>query len=201
MNSILIIEDDPVIAEDISLILEKKGYRISGIGHDSTKAIDLLANREFDLALLDIDLGSGQTGIDVAKIIKEKYFKPFIFLTSFSDDVTIKAAQEKAPFGYLVKPFQEATLLSSIAIALHNHQLLLSHEKSKKKEIDFSGHSEKLTEREEKICVHLCRGLTYQEISEAEFVSINTTRFHIKNLYLKFSVNSRSELVAKLLNA
>jgi len=112
----------------------------------------------------------------------------------------LDAAQKERPYGYLVKPFQEETLLSTISLALTNHEQLLSQLQPEKKEINFIGHSSPLTETEEKICLHLCRGLSYNEISEAEYVSINTTRYHIKNLYSKFKVNSRSELVAKLLS-
>jgi len=197
--SILIVEDDPVIADDISLILEKKGYSIAGIGYDATKAIDLLANRDFDLAILDISVGTGKTGIDVAKIIKDKYHKPFIFLTSYSDENTLSAAKEEMPFGYLVKPFQEATLLSTVSLALTNFQTLLKMEKSAEKQVDLNKFDVNLTETEQKICLLLCKGFSYKEVSEKAFISINTTRYHVKNLYSKFGVSSRSELVALII--
>lgn len=190
--SILIVEDDPVIAHDISVVLKKEGYRVSGVSHNYDKALDMLVNREFDLAILDVNLGPGKSGIDVAEVIKSKYFKPFIFLTSYSDKDTLTAAQEQCPYGYLVKPFQEATLLSTISIALSNHKQL-------KKEIDFNQLGVDLTKQEQKVCEHLCKGKTYQEIADTEFVSINTIRFHTKNVYMKFDVSGRAELVGKLI--
>jgi len=192
MTKILIIEDDPIIAHDISVVLKKKGILTSGVAHDYNMALDLFVNREFDLALLDVNLGAGKSGIDVAEVLRSKYSKPFVFLTSYTDKTTLKAAQEKGPYGYLVKPFQEATLFTTISLAINTH-------KSMSNEIDFSFEGKELTKQEKKICEHLCRGKTYQEIAEIEFVSINTVRFHVKNIYIKFEVNGRAELVGKLL--
>lgn len=188
----LIVEDDPIIAHDLSVVLKKEQIRISGVAHSYNNALDLLVNRSFDLALLDINLGSGKSGIDIAEVIKNKHFKPFVFLTSYSDETTLQSAQEKGPFGYLVKPFQEASLLTTISLALHAH-------KSAKKDINFQELGVILTKQEQKICEQLCKGKTYQQIAENEFVSINTVRFHVKNLYLKFEVKGRAELVGKLI--
>lgn len=192
MTKILIIEDDPIIAQDISDVLEKEGHVVSGIGHDYNMAVDLFLNREFELAILDVNLGIGKNGIDLAELLKTKYAKPFIFLTSYSDKQTLNEAQECGPYGYLVKPFQEATLLTTVSLALNAH-------KNASNEIDFSRLTKELTKQEKKICEHLCRGKTYQDIADLEFVSINTVRFHIKNLYVKFEVNGRAELVGKLI--
>lgn len=191
--SILIVEDDPVIAHDISVVLRKHGYKISGTAHNYNKAADMLVSKEFDLAILDVNLGTGKTGIDVAEALKNRHLKPFVFLTSYSDDATLTAAQEQGPYGYLVKPFQEATLLSTISLALSSHKKI-------KKDIDFNALGVRLTNQEQKICEHICRGKTYQEIADTEFVSINTIRFHVKNLYMKFDVKGRAELVAKLIS-
>lgn len=192
-TKVLIVEDDPIIAHDLSVVLKKEGIIIAGVAHNYNKAVDLMVNREFNLAILDVNLGSGKSGIEVAQVLKEKYFKPFIFLTSYSDSATLTAAQEQGPYGYLVKPFQEATLLTTISLALNAHS-------SVKKEINFNELGVKLTSQEQKICEHICRGKTYQEIADKEFVSINTIRFHVKNLYMKFDINGRAELVAKLIS-
>lgn len=190
--SILIIEDDPIISHDISIILKKNDYLINGIAHSAMKAINHLATNKPDFIILDIHLGKGDTGIDVAKVIHEKYKLPYIFLTSFSDKDTLQAAQEHGPYGYLVKPFQEATLLATISITLSNHQ-------NSVKGLNFEKIDVKLTNQEQRLCTELYKGLSYQEISEALNVSINTVRYHVKNLYLKFDVNARAELVARLL--
>lgn len=191
--NVLIVEDDPIIAMEISHVLKAKGYRIAGVAHTVAKAIDRLAGRDVDFVVLDIHLGSGQSGIDVAAVIHNKYRIPYIFLTAYSDPHTLAATQEQAPFGYLVKPFQPATLLSTIAVAASNFQRM-------QRGLDFARLPFKLTKQEQKLCQALLTGKSYQEISEGLFISINTVRYHVKNLYLKFNVNARAELIAKLLD-
>ncbi len=191
--SVLIVEDDPIIAYDISIILNKKGYTIAGLAHNATKAIDVLSKHEIDIAILDIHLGTGQNGIDIAKVIHTQYDMPYIFLTSFSDEFTLNAAREQGPYGYLVKPFQEATLLSTLSIAWSNHQM-------KKDRLNLDRPNLNLTDQEKLLCEGFYKGMSYQEIADEMHISINTVRYHVKNLYLKFDVNGRAEMVAKMLH-
>ena len=121
-KKILIVEDDPIIAHDLSILLQKRGFQVISVAHKADKAIDQLSKGNIDLAILDIHLGPGDSGIDVARIIKTKFKIPYIFLTSFSDTETLQAAQEQGPYGYLVKPFQEQTLYTTISIALSNFE-------------------------------------------------------------------------------
>jgi CheY-like chemotaxis protein len=122
--TILVVDDDPLIAHDIVEILKEVGYNAIEPSHTYLDAVDSLRSETVHLAVLDINLGSGKTGIDIATHIKENYQLPYIFLTSYSDDATLEAAQEVSPYGYLVKPFQPPTLLSTIKIALSNHSKL-----------------------------------------------------------------------------
>lgn len=189
-KKILIVEDDPIIAYDISIILQKNGYDISSICHNATKAIDFLSKTSCDAAILDIHLGTGQSGIDLARIIHNKYQFPYIFLTSFSDEKTLQAAQEQGPYGYLVKPFQEATLLTTLSLAINNHRVLKGSS-----QVSFPN---SLTDKEKDLCEALIEGLSYQAIAEQMHVSINTIRYHVKNIYSKCDVKSRAELIAFL---
>ena len=129
---ILIVEDDPIISHDIELILSNAGYLVEATAFNAVQAINHLASKDIDFALLDIHLGKGDSGIDVAEIIHTKYQIPYVFLTSFSDKTTLAAAMEQGPYGYLVKPFQEATLLSTISLALYNHS-----KQSKSSELNY----------------------------------------------------------------
>ena len=193
-NQILIVEDDPIIAHDISIILQKHDYHVKAVCHNATKAIDLLANDDIDAAILDIHLGSGQNGIDVARIIHEKHPIPYIFLTSFSDTATLQAAQEQGPYGYLVKPFQEETLLTTLAIAISNFE---KQQGSRSK--SFTPPQAGLTDQETKIIAELLTGESYANIAEKMFISINTVRYHVKNIYAKYDVNGRAQLIHALL--
>jgi DNA-binding LytR/AlgR family response regulator len=120
---ILIVEDEPIIADDISYILEEIGYGVSGIAHDAQETLLHLEIEKPALVLLDINLEGDPDGVFVAQKLHDTFHIPFIFLTSLSDKRTLDRAKITEPYGYLVKPVDERDLSSSIAVALHNHEI------------------------------------------------------------------------------
>ena len=118
---ILIVEDEPIIAADMSLILQDLGYDVVGVKYDVPETIEFLELNDVDLLLLDINLDEGQDGIDLAQIVNERFHIPFIYLTSHSDSKTIARAKETNPLAYLVKPIDEKDLITTIEIAFHNY--------------------------------------------------------------------------------
>lgn len=117
---ILIVEDNVIIADDMQSMLEEIGYNIVANVIDYESAIEALENNDVDLALLDVILATEKTGIDVGKYIRENKNIPFIFVTSNSDKATVENAKSVKPNGYLVKPFEQQDLFTSIEIALSN---------------------------------------------------------------------------------
>jgi len=117
---ILIIEDEPLIARDLKRICVNLGYQVIGIAYQSSQALDMLHTRSYDLVLMDISLNGNQDGIEIGEIIRNKYNKPFIYVTSFADNNTLNRAKETTPNGYVVKPFDEKDIYSSIEVALFN---------------------------------------------------------------------------------
>ncbi|WP_439130994.1 response regulator [Polaribacter sp.] len=117
---ILIVEDNVIIADDLQQIIENFGYNVCGNVISYEKAIDFLTNNSPDLVLIDINLATNKTGIDLAKFINQHLKIPFIFLTSNLDDTTISEAAKTLPAAYLVKPFDNNTIYTSIEIALTN---------------------------------------------------------------------------------
>ena len=195
---ILIVEDDGIIAEDLNSLLYEKGYTIIGVAHNGSDALDILANRTPDLALLDINLGNGISGLDVAKVIHEKFKIPYIFLTSFDDEQTLEQAQSFGPYGYIVKPYQERTLLTTIKTALANFNASKSSPTLARENIDKIS-TKKITDQEFKIIECLINGFSYQKISESLFISVNTVKYHAKNIYLKLDIKGRAELYNRVL--
>jgi len=109
-----------IIADDMQSMLEEIGYEIVDNVIVYEQAVDVLKNKEVDLVLIDIILASDKTGIDLGKHIRENYNIPFIFVTSNSDRATVENAKTVKPNGYLVKPFEQQDLYTSIEIALSN---------------------------------------------------------------------------------
>lgn len=117
---ILIVEDNVIIADDMQSMLEEIGYEIVDNVIVYEQAIEVLKSKQVDLVLIDIILASDKTGIDLGKHIRENYDIPFIFVTSNSDRATVENAKTVKPNGYLVKPFEQQDLYTSIEIALSN---------------------------------------------------------------------------------
>lgn len=117
---ILIVEDNVIIADDMQSMLEEIGYEIVDNVIVYEQAEEVLKTQQIDLVLIDIILASDKTGIDLGKHIRENYDIPFIFVTSNSDRATVENAKTVKPNGYLVKPFEQQDLYTSIEIALAN---------------------------------------------------------------------------------
>ncbi len=119
---ILIVEDEVLIADTIERHLLKEGYTVTGKAISYEEAIEAFQKQEPDLALLDIRLNGSKTGIAVARwLIEQRKAVPFIYLTSQLDRQSLDAAKATYPSGYLSKPVQAQSLITTIEIALHNH--------------------------------------------------------------------------------
>lgn len=117
---ILIVEDELIIAEDLKDILESLDYEVCGIAITARESLQLLEEHAPDIALLDIQIKGGKDGIELANDINEQFKIPFIFLSSHADAATLERAKKVRPYGYLVKPFQEKDIHTTIEMALNN---------------------------------------------------------------------------------
>lgn len=120
--SVLIVEDNPVIAEDLAANVVDFGYKCVGTAINADEALKILRNNHVDLVLLDVGLDGEIDGIELANIIRSKYDVPFIFLTAFYDEKTIGRIKATRPDAYLVKPIDEHSLKTSMEVALYNFQ-------------------------------------------------------------------------------
>jgi DNA-binding LytR/AlgR family response regulator len=117
---VLLVEDDWIISKEISYSLHDLGFDVIGTCVTGEEALKLIKANKPDIVLLDIDLSSEMTGIDVAKKLKQENIVPFIFLTALADSKTIEMAKVAEPYAYLIKPVNRDTLYSTIEITLHN---------------------------------------------------------------------------------
>lgn len=119
MSSILIVEDEIIVALDIKRHLEKFGYSICSILSSAEEVIEKFDSLMPDLVLMDIHLSGKLDGLEASRIIYEKNKTPVILLTAYADDQTIQRAKLTQPYGYLIKPFEERALKTAIEIALY----------------------------------------------------------------------------------
>ncbi len=122
LDSILVVEDEPLIAEDICDTLNEAGYGVAGIAHNANDAIRILKNNAPSLALLDINIDGHIDGLMLAGMINEDYEIPIIFLTSYTDPQTLKKIADLKAYGYIVKPFNEKELTTNIGLAIARHK-------------------------------------------------------------------------------
>jgi class 3 adenylate cyclase len=122
---ILIAEDENIIAKDISNTLERLGYQVLGSVRTGDEVIEKCKELNPDLVLMDIILEGKMTGIEAAEIIMNTFTMPVIYLTALADNETLQRAKITEPFGYILKPFDERTLHSSIELAVYKHKINL----------------------------------------------------------------------------
>lgn len=120
-TSILVVEDESIVAKDIQNSLKKLGYSVPSIENSGEDAIDAAGQHRPDLILMDIMLKGEISGIEAAEQIKNRYQIPVIFLTAYADESTLSKAKVTEPYGYIIKPFKEIDLHTSIEMALYKH--------------------------------------------------------------------------------
>ena len=122
-KTILIVEDDGIIATHFQYMLTGRGYNVLAPVASGEEAILVAAARQPDLVLVDIELAGEMNGITAAGHIRAAADVPVIFLTAYSEDKLLQQAKAIAPYGYLVKPVPERELAATVEMALHRHTL------------------------------------------------------------------------------
>jgi diguanylate cyclase (GGDEF)-like protein len=120
--SILLVEDEGVIARDLEDTLTRLGYRVSGVASEGAEAIEMARELHPQLVVMDVSLRGEVDGIEAACAIQEDAPVPVIFLTGHTDTETLQRAVSTGPLGYLIKPFGEDDLRCAIEVAIHKHR-------------------------------------------------------------------------------
>jgi len=195
---ILIVEDEPMISEDLAMIVSGAGYNVIGQAYDGLTAMDMMHNRHPDIILLDISLDHQMSGIDIAAQINEKFQLPFIFITSFSDKHTLDKAKSVLPQGYIVKPFKKSDILATLEIVAFRS--LEQNKKSPYLTVDEVNLklTDHLTLKEYEILLDIVEGLSNEQIGEKHFIALNTVKTHLKRSFVKMDIMSRTQVASKL---
>jgi PAS domain S-box-containing protein len=124
---VMIVEDEALIALDIESHLLQVGYDVVGIVDDCDSALQLFQRTRPGLVLMDIRIRGDRDGIDTARAISQIADVPIVFLTAYADEATVARAAEHTPYGYLVKPFDERSLVAALVVAVRRHAADLQH--------------------------------------------------------------------------
>jgi two-component system, response regulator PdtaR len=117
MARILIVEDEPVVAMMMSMVLDLAGHHVVGIADDEASAVKQVARSRPDLALVDIKLANNSDGVETALRLKARHPVKVVFVSGHLDSHTQKRAADINPAGYVVKPYSAQRLLKIVSIA------------------------------------------------------------------------------------
>ncbi|MBN2289521.1 MAG: response regulator [Candidatus Glassbacteria bacterium] len=115
---IMVVEDEFVVAADIRSTLECRGYGVAAVVSKGQEAVRKAEELKPDLVLLDIVLEGEMDGIEAAGQLRSRFGIPVVYLTACADEEVMERAEKTGPLGYLVKPFNESTLISTVRVAL-----------------------------------------------------------------------------------
>jgi len=132
---VLVVEDERIVALDLRCALEDLGYAVVGTARSSDEALQAADERRPDLVLMDIRISGASDGIQTAGMLRARYQLPVVYLTANADPETLERALATDPAGYLVKPYNQHSLRTTIEVALHGHEaeaaLRREHEREK----------------------------------------------------------------------
>jgi len=198
-----IIEDEAEIANSLKLLINgSEGFSCTDTFETAKDAIERIPTLHLDVILTDIHLPD-KTGIDCITELKPLCPNTqFLMCTSFEDTESVFKALKAGATGYMTKTTQPSKLLDAITEVYKGGSPMSSHIARKVvasfQEAQQNIELEKLSQREQEILLHLSKGLRYKEIADALFVSTETVRTHIRNIYQKLQVNSRTDALNKI---
>lgn len=203
---IAIVEDDKTVRDGLQMLVDgSQGFSVVGTYSNGEDAIEKLPQKNPDVVLMDINL-PGINGIEVISTIRDaKHSMLFIMLTVFEDTEAIFTSLSAGASGYLLKNTSPSKLIESIR-EVYTGGSPMSSEIARKVVESFkelppepSEDSFGLTKREEEVLSYLSKGFLYKEIAGLMFISIDTVRSHIRHIYDKLHVKSRTEAILKYL--
>ena len=207
MIRILLYEDNTQLREVLSILLNgTPGYELLGAFGNCTNILEEVKKHDPDLILMDIDMPF-ISGIEGLKIIRSNGYQcKVLMLTVFDDNRNVFEAIRSGANGYILKKTPPTRLIDFIEDALNGGAPMTSSIATQVLNMFAENHKSKtetfnLSAREQEVLNLLVEGYSYKLIADKLFISMDTVRSHIKKIYDKLQVNSKSEAVAKTLRA
>ena len=203
--TVAIVEDDRRVRESLTVLINgTENIRCISSHSSAEEAIEHIVYKKPDVVLMDINL-PGMTGIECVRKLKAQLPQvQILMLTMYEDDEKVFQSLVAGASGYLVKRTSPSELLNAIQ-EVHSGASPMSGKIARTvveyfhKQKQASPQQEPLSKREEEILRLLSKGYRYKEIADALAISFETVRSHLKNIYDKLHVHSRTEAVVKYL--
>lgn len=208
MIRVMVVESEAVLRRGLTALLEStEGFAYLGAASDCGSFLRSLAHRSPDVVVMDLER-SGRCGVaDIRETLRLRPEALVLVLTRYDDDETVFQALAAGAAGYLTKPIAPARLLEAIH-EVYKGGAPLSTPIARKVVTFFrncklsspegpAADAISLTRRELDVLTSLAQGKSYKEIAQTSQTSVNTVRYHIRNLYDKLQVHTQSEAVAK----
>lgn len=201
--NILLVDDEPLLLESLEIILTYNQMEVIGAAHDGYEALEILKEKQCDLALVDLNM-KGMGGLELIGKLKEKYSSvKILVLTTFYDDKSITQAITSGADGYLLKDSGKDAIIGAIKQIINGQNVIdnkvmqrlsvLMNRKS-----PLTSFTEDMTSREKEICSLIAEGLTNKQIANKLYISEGTVKNYISSIYDKTGIHDRAKLVVSL---
>ncbi|MCH2631799.1 MAG: response regulator transcription factor [Nisaea sp.] len=207
---ILIVDDQPMIGEGLKQMLNfEKSFTVINFAKDGNECLDMIKHGEHpNVVLMDIKM-SGMNGFEATKNIKKEFPEvKVIILTNYDDPKYVEQSIHAGAHGFLLKDVERADLISAIQDVANDREIMDYKIVKKvflsiknKRTVSLADEELSLTKRELEILECLAQGYSDKEIASSLYISEHTSRTHIRNIYHKMDVHSRSQAVAKAIRA
>ena len=207
---ILIVDDQPMIGEGLKQMLNfEKSFTVINFAKDGNECLDMIKHGEHpNVVLMDIKM-SGMNGFEATKNIKKEFPEvKVIILTNYDDPKYVEQSIHAGAHGFLLKDVERADLIAAIRDVANDREIMDYKIVKKvflsiknKPAVRLADEDLSLTKRELEILECLAQGYSDKEIASSLYISEHTSRTHIRNIYHKMDVHSRSQAVAKAIRA
>ena len=207
---ILIVDDQPMIGEGLKQMLNfEKSFTVINFAKDGNECLDMIKHGEHpNVVLMDIKM-SGMNGFEATKNIKKEFPEvKVIILTNYDDPKYVEQSINAGAHGFLLKDVERADLISAIQDVANDREIMDYKIVKKvflsiknKRMVSLADEDLSLPKRELEILECLAQGYSDKEIASSLYISEHTSRTHIRNIYHKMDVHSRSQAVAKAIRA
>jgi len=201
---IILVDDEPLLLESLEIILSLHHMNIIGMAHEGYEALKILAGKECDLALVDLNM-KGMGGIELIGRIKTEYPNiKILVLTTFYDDKNISQAIAGGADGYLLKDSGKDAIIGAIEQIMGGRNVVDNKVMQRLATLINDGQNEQIflpeqiTKREKEICTLMAQGLTNKQISETLYISEGTVKNYISSIYDKTGIHDRAKLIVKI---